>query len=119
MKKILKLTGGIPVAKTYERVISTINSEELNSMFLNFVKEVQYAESINFKDILSFDVKVESGSGRNKGIKREEVCPLNVLNVYSDRLQMCIDQEIIETKTNEITAIPKVIKRLNLKRGML
>ena len=115
LKKILKLTGGIPCAKTYERVISTINSEELNSMFLNFVKAVQYAESINFKDILSFDGKVERGSGRNKGIKREEVCPLNVLNVYSDRLQMCIDQEIIETKTNEITAIPEVIKRLNLK----
>ena len=28
---------------------------------------------------------------------------------------MCIDQEIIEEKTNEITAIPEVIKRLNLK----
>ena len=28
---------------------------------------------------------------------------------------MCIEQEMIEEKTNEITAIPEVIKRLNLK----
>ncbi len=27
---------------------------------------------------------------------------------------MCIEQEMIEEKTNEITAIPEVIKRLDL-----
>lgn len=37
-----------------------------------------------------------------------------VLNVYSDLLGMCIDQEMIEEKTNEITAIPDVIRRLNI-----
>lgn len=41
--------------------------------------------------------------------------PLNVLNVYSDKLQMCIAQDMIEEKTNEIPAIPEVIKRLDLK----
>lgn len=68
-----------------------------------------------FKDILSFDGKVDTGSSRKKGYIVEETKPLNVLNVYSDKLQMCIEQEMIEEKTNEITAIPEVIKRLNLK----
>ena len=45
----------------------------------------------------------------------EVIKNLNVLNVYSDLLSMCIDQEMIEEKTNEITAIPDVIKRLNVK----
>ena len=68
-----------------------------------------------FKDILSFDGKVDTGSSRKKGYIVGETKPLNVLNVYSDKLQMCIEQEMIEEKTNEITAIPEVIKRLNLK----
>lgn len=68
-----------------------------------------------FKDILSFDEKVDKGSSRKKGYIVEETKPLNVLNVYSDKLQMCIEQEMIEEKINEITAIPEVIKRLNLK----
>ena len=68
-----------------------------------------------FKDILSFDGNVDTGSSRKKGYIVEETMPLNVLNVYSDKLQMCIEQEMIEEKTNEITAIPEVIKRLNLK----
>ena len=114
LKKFLKLTGGIPTAKTYERVISLIDSKELNKIFVDFIKDIQFMDDIYFKDILSFDGKVDKGSSRKKGYIVEETKPLNVLNVYSDKLQMCIDQEMIEEKTNEITAIPDVIKRLDL-----
>ena len=115
LKTFLKLTGGIPTAKTYERVISMLDSNELNKIFVEFIKDIQFMEDIYFKDILSFDGKVDRGSARNKGYIVEETKPLNVLNVYSDKLQMCIDQEIIEEKTSEIVAIPKIIERLDLK----
>ena len=115
LKTFLKLTGGIPSAKTYESVISMIDSHELNKIFVEFIKDIQFMEDIYFKDILSFDGKVDKGSARNKGYIVEETKPLNVLNVYSDKLQMCIEQEMIEEKTNEITAIPKIIERLDLR----
>ena len=115
LKKFLKLTGGIPSAKTYERVISLIDCQELNEIFVDFVKSIKFMDDIFFKDILSFDGKVDKGSARKKGYIVEETKPLNVLNVYSDKLQMCIDQEMIDDKTNEITAIPEIIKRLDLK----
>ena len=115
LKSFLKLTGGIPTAKTYERVISMVDSNELNNIFVEFIKEIQFMDNKYFKDILSFDGKVDKGSKRNKGYITEETKPLNVLNVYSDKLEMCIEQEMIEEKTNEITAIPEIIKRLNLK----
>ena len=115
LKSFLKLTGGIPSAKTYERVISMVDSNELNNIFVEFIKEIQFMDNKYFKDILSFDGKVDKGSKRNKGYITEETKPLNVLNVYSDKLEMCIDQEMIEEKTNEITAIPEIIERLNLK----
>ena len=114
LKTFLKLTGGIPSAKTYERVISILDSNELNRIFVEFIKDIQFMEDKYFKDILSFDGKVDKGSARNKGYIVDKTTPLNVLNVYSDKLQMCIDQEKIEEKTNEITAIPEVIKRLDL-----
>ena len=115
LKSFLKLTGGIPSAKTYERVISMVNSNELNNIFVEFIKEIQFIDNKYFKDILSFDGKVDKGSKRNKGYITEETNPLNVLNVYSDKLEMCIEQEMIEEKTNEITAIPEILERLNLK----
>lgn len=112
LKSFLKLTGGIPCSKTYERVISILDSSTLNSIFVEFVESIKYSYSKNFKDIFSFDGKVDRGSAR-KGT--DIIAPLNSLNVFSDRLSMCIDQEMIEAKTNEITAIPKIIERLNLK----
>lgn len=114
LKTFLKLTGGIPSAKTYERVIGMLDSNELNKIFVDFIKDIQFMEDIYFKDILSFDGKVDRGSSRNKGDIVKETKPLNVLNVYSDKLQMCIEQEMIEEKTNEISAIPKIIERLDL-----
>jgi len=98
LKTFLKLTGGIPTSKTYERVIGIIDSNELNKIFVEFIKEIQFMEEKSFKDILSFDGKVDKGSARNKGYITEKTKPLNVLNVYSDKLQMCIEQEIIEEK---------------------
>ena len=114
LKTFLKLTGGIPSVKTYERVIGILDSNELNKIFVEFVKDIQFMEDKYFKDILSFDGKVDKGSARKKGYIVEDTKPLNVLSVYSDKLQMCIEQEMIEEKTNEITAIPEIVKRLDL-----
>lgn len=114
LKSFLKLTGGIPSAKTYERVISMIDSNSLNQIFVKFVKDIHACYNKNFKDVFSFDGKVDKGSSRKESMYGEKIKPLNVLNVYSDKLEMCIEQEIIEDKTNEITSIPDVIDRLNL-----
>lgn len=115
LKKFLKLTGGIPSAKTYERVIGMIDSQELNRIFVEFCQNIQQPNKKEFKDILSFDGKVEKGSARQEGLFYKESKPLNVLNVYSDKLEMCIDQEMIEDKTNEIPTIREIISRLELK----
>ena len=71
-KDFFKLTGGIPTAKAYERVISMVDSNELNNIFVEFIKEIQFMDNKYFKDILSFDVKVDKGSKRNKGYITEE-----------------------------------------------
>ena len=66
LKKFLKLTGGIPSAKTYERVISLIDCQELNKIFVDFVKSIQFMDNKFFKDILSFDEKVDTGSSKKR-----------------------------------------------------
>jgi predicted transposase YbfD/YdcC len=115
LKKFLKLTGGIPTAITYERVIGILDSSILNSIFIEFVSKIKYEKSYEFKDILSFDGKVDNGSSRKESMHHKKIKGLNVLNVYSDSYGMSIMQEMIEDKTNEITVIPKLIEQLDLK----
>ena len=115
LKSFLKLTGGIPQPTTYERVISIIDSHELNNLCVEFMVRLIEMPVNSQYDFYHFDGKVDKGSGRKTNAKDEVIRNLNVLNVYSDLLSMCIDQEMIEEKTSEITAIPDVIKRLNIK----
>lgn len=115
LKGFLKLTGGIPTPSTYERVISIIDSHELNNLCVEFIFKLIEIPINPRYDFYHFDGKVDKSSGRKTNAKNETIKNLNVLNVYSDLLSMCIDQEMIEEKTNEITAIPDVIKRLNIK----
>ncbi len=99
------LTGGIPSAQTYERVISVLEQNEINKICIEFSNILTEANKYK-KEMYHFDGKIEKGSSRKEG----EIKPLNVLNVYSSKYGICIDQKMIEEKTNEITAIPKIIE---------
>ena len=89
-KKFLKMTGGVPSAKTYERVFSIINSHDLEDICVTFTKDVLKLFNSK-KDILSFDGKVDKASSRNENEIRKSIKALNVLNVYSKmKLFNCI-----------------------------
>ena len=45
---------------------------------MEFIKEIQFMEDIRFKDIFSFDGKVDKGTSRKKEIIVGDVKPLNV-----------------------------------------
>ena len=113
LSSFLKLTGSIPQPLTYERVISIIDSSELNNICVEFMFRLVQLPINPQYDFYHFDGKVDKSSGRKTNIKTNEI--IKNLNVYSDLLSMCIDQEMIAEKTNEITAIPDVINRLNIK----
>ena len=114
LRSFLLLTGGIPTAKTFENVMTIINPNELQKL-CHYIYEELIIETRKGKDFYHFDGKIDKGSKRKRDKNNEKIKPLNVLNVYSECAGMCIDQEMIEDKTNEIPAIPKIIERLDLK----
>ena len=80
LKSFLKLSGGIPSSKTFERVFSIINHSELENILNTFLLSITYNCSSK-KDIFNIDGRVSCGSSRNKTNFNEKVKPLNVLNV--------------------------------------
>ena len=117
-KSFLKMTGGVASAKTYERVFAIINSQELEDICTLFIIKVLKIFKSE-RDILSIDGKIDKGSSRNKNELRDSIKPLNVLNVYSNNYGFCIASEMIDDKTNEITTIPSILKRINAKNAII
>lgn len=114
VEKILMLTGDIPSAITYKRVFSIIKPEELENICVLFAQGVLKLFSSK-KDIMNIDGTTDNGSKRNENDVRDKVKSLNVLNVYSNNLGLCVASEKIEDKTNEIPTIPKILDRINVK----
>ena len=118
LKKFLKLSGGIPSAITYKRVFSIIKPDELENICVLFAQDVLKLFSSN-RDIMNIDGKTDNGSRRNESEIREKVKALNVLNVYSNNLGMCIASSRINDKTNEITTIPSLLEKINVKGNII
>lgn len=113
-KNFLKLTGGIPSAKTFERVFSLLDYKELENITTYFVQEV--VRIFNYdKDIINLDGKTDNGSARKETDYKEEVKALNVLNAYSNKYGICLASEMIDKKSNEIPTIPIILQRFNVK----
>ena len=112
-RSFLLMSGGIPSAKTYERVMSIINYKQLENILLEFFKTIT-RDIISDIEILSFDGRVSRGSKRAETLKSEKVKPLNMLNVYSSKDQICICSEMINEKTNEIPTIKDLLPKMNI-----
>ena len=114
LKKFLKLTGGVPHYTTYERVFSLVDSKELENILNQFIIDITLNTNEN-SDIINIDGRVDCGSSRKSTNYQEKTSPLNVLNAYSNNYGICLASEMIEDKTNEITTIPTILDRLNIK----
>jgi predicted transposase YbfD/YdcC len=126
LRNFLELRNGMPTDDTYRLVISKINAnyvyEIMIGLLMKKVTEIVSAfdkgEIKKEREIISCDGKISNCSKRNEtdaaGVK-----PLNTLNAYSSEWGLCLDQEFIEEKTNEITAMPKLLKRLDLENTIV
>ena len=112
-KSFLQMTGGIPCAESYERIISLVDSNELNKILLDFFSYIIITKSVK-TSMYDFDGRINNGSKRKATILSEEKKPLNCLNVYSNELGYCIKTVQIDEKTNEIPTIKDLVKGMDL-----
>ncbi len=125
LRQYLELPYGIPTDDTFRLIISNIDTNHffhvMTQMLLTIVDELirigKKEEMIHEKSILAVDGKESRGSKRKTG-ENGEVKALQTLNVYSDDYGICIGQEFIESKTNEIPAAQKLLGVMDL-NGMI
>ncbi len=105
--KFIPLPHGIPSHNTFGRVFSLINPKEFNEFLIKWMGLVREKSS---QDIISFDGKTLCGTAE-KGIG---IKGLHILNAWSKESGICIGQLKVDDKSNEITALPKLIELLDL-----
>ena len=109
LKTFLELENGIPSHDTFRRVFILIDGDEFQRAFFSWMEEIS---ELTNKEIVSVDGKQLRGS-RKKKQKRNE--GLRMVSAWASKNRLVLGQVKTDKKSNEITAIPELLRLLSLK----
>lgn len=99
---------GIPSHDALGDLFSIIDPEEFKKCFVSWVKSFQ----TDFKgEIVAIDGKTLRGSKDKKNGKSA----LHVVSAWASNQRLILGQQAVDSKSNEITAIPKLLRLLDIK----
>lgn len=104
LKKYIALENGVPDACTFRNVIRSIDTQQLHTVFVEWMKTV--VEHIT--GVVAIDGK------QARRTKEAERAPLHVVSAFSVECGLVLGQLACEEKSNEITAIPKLLEMLEI-----
>lgn len=108
LKRFLELPNGIPSHDTIARLFAALNPETLQECFLSWVKAVA---QLNEGEIIPIDGKTVRHSydqGKKKGA-------IHMVSAWASQNRLVLGQVKVNEKSNEITAIPQLLKVLEIK----
>ena len=108
--RFLQLPNGIPSHDTFRRVFSALKPRAFEECFVRWMNAVCAVTGLQR---IHIDGKALRGSRRKT---KAGVCPaLHLVSAWAGANHLTLGQVAVEGKSNEITAIPKVLEVLDLK----
>lgn len=101
LSEVFDLPNGPPSHDTFQRLFDAIEPEQFHDSFFTFTQQLNTVLS----GVIAIDGKTIRNSGEN---------PLHIVNAWSEANQLVLAQLRVEDKSNEITAIPLLLKLLDL-----
>jgi predicted transposase YbfD/YdcC len=111
LRQYLQLPNGILSHDTFNRFFSALDPSEFEEAFLLWIKDIS---ELTDGDVVSIDGKSICGS-RVKDSKRA----VHIVSAWSRANQLSLGQVKVDEKSNEITAIPKLLNVLALKGSLV
>ncbi len=106
LKQFIDLPNGPPSHDTIARVISALDVEAFQATFEAFAQKL----AGRVKGIIALDGKTMRGSFDSK----KEVKARHIVSAWAQGCRLVLGQEKVDDKSNEITAIPELLKRIDV-----
>ena len=114
-RKFVEFKNGVPSHDTIGRVISLLKPDQFQKAFLDWVAGLASDQESDGPNFVPIDGKTLRGSG---GAKHRDN-PLHVVSAWATKQGMTLGQVAVDSKSNEITAIPKLLEMLELKGAII
>lgn len=110
--RFLELPNGIPSQHTFERVFDRLDPLALEKCLLGWLHEL--SELLGVRHI-AIDGKTLRRSGGGKSPHRH----LHLVSAWATEANLTLGQVAVDEKSNEITAIPRLLELLDLKGALV
>jgi len=107
-RKFLELSNGIPSHDTFGRVFAQLNSQEFQSCFSKWVKAIHEATE---GEVIAIDGKTLRHS-YDRMIGKGAI---HMVSAWACTNRLVLGQTKVDEKSNEITAIPELLRMLEVK----
>ena len=105
----------IPSHDTFRRIFTLLDGKKFEKHFIKFGEYLINKKPKLIKDIISIDGKSLRGSRRNQINKSA----LHVVNAWSDKHSIVLGQKSVDSKSNEIVAIPELLNVLDVNNSVV
>ena len=107
LTEVLKLENGIPSHDTFGNVFAAINTEQFSECFSRWAADIA---DLGEGEIIAIDGKclrrsLDKASGK---------AAIHMVSAWATQNQLVLGQQKVDDKSNEITAIPKLLMQLNI-----
>ncbi|MEI2582712.1 MULTISPECIES: ISAs1 family transposase [unclassified Scytonema] len=107
LKTFLELPNGIPSHDTFARVFALVDSQQFQSCFLNWIKSIEIKTD---GEVVAIDGKTLCGSHD----RSSNQSAIQMVSAWATTNKLVLGQVKVDEKSNEITAMPELIKVLEL-----
>lgn len=118
LKHFLRLPNGIPSPDTIRRVFARLDPNGLEGCFYRWVQSIRETGEESSGHVERENVGIDGKTLRHsfeRGARRNSHGPIHMVSAWANELGMVLGQIKTEEKSNEITAIPKLLDMLELR----
>ena len=109
----LDLENGVPSHDTIGRVFARLDPKKFRECFASWTQSVAQAVSERTGRVIAIDGKTLRGA-HDKDQK-----PLHLVSAFATENRLVLSQQAVSEKSNEITAIPELLKLLDVKKAIV
>ena len=112
LETFLELPNGIPSHDTFSRVLALLDPQQLHQCFLSWVRLISDKLAIKL-------INIDGKTARGSYDQEQSLKSLHTVSAWASEHHLVLAQQQVESKSNEITAIPELLKLLDIRGAII
>jgi predicted transposase YbfD/YdcC len=116
LKRFVDMSRGVPSHDTIGRVLGLIKPKQFQDAFLNWIGSLS---SLHDRDGKPIFVPIDGKTMRGSYTKADKSDMLHIVSAWASQQGISLGQVAVDSKSNEITAIPQLLEMLELHEAIV